>query len=314
MTSTRHIVRQKLRQLRRVLGPSALCALAGCFGMEREARVELPGPGVVVYAAGDIADCRDQRAMDSGAARTASLLASRLAQDGHALVLTLGDNSYPDGRFEEFTDCYGPTWGRFKARTLPSPGNHEYQTAGATGYYAYFGRVAGEGQRGYYSTTWGSWQLISLNSALSSEAFEAQLAWLRSELSARRTRCTLAYWHHPRYSSGRHGNHVFMREAWQLLVDAGAELVLSAHDHHYERFAPQDADGRRDDLRGVRQFVVGTGGSSLRPTRWVRPHSESHASSTLGVLRLVLKDAGYEWEFLPVQGGRFTDRGAARCR
>lgn len=314
MKSTQHRGRQTLRHFMGSVGLSALCALAGCFGLEREARVELPGPGAVVYAAGDIADCSNGRVADSGAARTASLIAAHLAQDSNALVVTLGDNTYPAGLLAEFTDCYDPTWGRFKARTLPSPGNHEYHTPGAPGYYAYFGRAAGEGQRGYYSTTIGNWQVFSLNSALRGEAFKAQLAWLKSELSATRARCTLAYWHHPMFSSGDHGNHAFMREAWQLLVDAGAELVLSGHDHDYERFAPQDADGRRDERRGVRQFVVGTGGSHLRPLRLGRPNSAVNDSSTLGVLRLGLKDNGYEWEFLPVQGGRFTDRGAASCR
>lgn len=306
--------RHPLRRLAGHLGLGALCGLAGCFGLEREHPIELPGPGVAVYAAGDIADCGDRPAMDSGAARTAALVAERLAQEPDARVLALGDNSYPAGRLAEFEACYGPTWGRFKARTLPTPGNHEHQTPGAAGYYAYFGEVAGERGRGYYSRSIGSWQLIALNSALSGEDLQAQLAWLKSELSARRARCTLAYWHHPLYSSGRHGSQASMREAWQLLADAGAELVLSAHDHHYERFAPQDAQGRRDELRGLRQFVVGTGGAPLRSLRLFRSHSESYDSSSLGVLRLVLKDAGYEWEFLPVQGGRFSDRGAAACR
>lgn len=315
MKSIRHRARRLLRRFMARVGQIAACAaLAACFAPEREARVALPGPGVTVYAAGDIADCGDGRVGDSGAARTASLIAAHLAQDSSALVVTLGDNAYPAGLLAEFTDCYDPTWGRFKARTLPSPGNHEYHILGAPGYYAYFGRAAGEGQRGYYSTTIGSWQVFSLNSALRGEDFKAQLAWLKSELSATRARCTLAYWHHPMFSSGDHGNNPFMREAWQLLVDAGAELVLSGHDHDYERFAPQDADGRRDDRRGVRQFVVGTGGAYLRPLRLDRPNSEVNDSSTFGVLRLVLKDAGYEWEFLPVQGGRFTDRGAASCR
>lgn len=314
MTSFHPPARHRLRRLAGQLGLGALCGLAGCFGLERGPPTELPGPGVAVYAAGDIADCGDRPATDSGAARTAAVIAGRLAQEPDAHVLTLGDNSYPAGRLTEFEACYGPTWGRFKARTLPTPGNHEHQTPGAAGYYAYFGELAGEGGRGYYSRRIGSWHLIALNSALSGEDLQAQLAWLKSELSVHRARCTLAYWHHPLYSSGRHGSQASMREAWQLLVDAGAELVLSAHDHHYERFAPQDARGRRDEQRGLRQFVVGTGGAPLRSLRLFRSHSESHDSSTLGVLRLVLKDAGYEWEFLPAQGGGFSDRGAAACR
>lgn len=301
-------------QLGRLLGGlAALSLLAACLGLERETTVELPGPGLTVYAAGDIADCGDAPSQRSGAARTASLLAPLLDADREALVIALGDNSYPAGRISEFSDCYGPTWGRFKTRIWPVPGNHEYHSPGAAGYYAYFGAAAGEAGRGYYSRTLGGWQLIALNSALAGEDLRAQLDWLRDQLSPPRARCTLAFWHHPVYSSGRHGNQDVMREAWRLLFDAGAELVLSAHDHHYERFAPQDAEGRRDEARGVRQFVVGTGGARPRPIVLARHHSESHAGSSLGVLRLVLKQQGYEWEFLPVAGGGLGDRGAAHC-
>ena len=285
-----------------------LCLLAGGAAVAAE-------PPVTVYAAGDIAYCSHPDPAWSGAAATAVLVEAGLAADPHALVLTLGDLAYPRGTSAEFTNCYGPTWGRFKSRTLPAPGNHEYLTPGASGYFGYFGAVAA---RGYYSVSLGSWRLYSLDSNLGPTAHAAQLAWLREELARHPARCTLAYWHHPLYSSGMNGNISRMKDAWQLLYDAGAELVLSGHDHVYERFAPQDANGRRDDAHGIRQFVAGTGGAYATPLAWPRANSEARDSNNAGVLKLVLEDGGYEWQFLAVQHdgddvqGR-TDRGAARC-
>ncbi|WP_247869666.1 metallophosphoesterase [Herbaspirillum sp. ST 5-3] len=269
--------------------------------------------GVAVYAAGDIADCRNRKPEDSGAAKTAALIIPGLARDEHAAVLALGDNTYPVGLLGEFTNCYEPTWGQFKQRTFPAPGNHEYYTPNAVGYYSYFGAAAGPTRNGYYSTDIGSWHVISLNSYLKPEQHKAQMEWLKSDLEKNKARCTLAYWHHPLFSSGGHGNNAQMTEAWRMLQAAGADLVLSAHDHDYERFAPQDADGQQDDKRGMREFVVGTGGAKLTPLRFRRFHSEVSDNSSHGVLKLVLKNQGYEWEFLPVDKDGFTDRGAALC-
>lgn len=290
-------------------------------GCESEHRVRqdhikaalLPDKGVAVYAAGDIASCRTGNPADSAAARTAEMVAAGLAADPAAAVLTLGDNTYPVGLLQEFQNCYEPTWGRFKSRTYPAPGNHEYYTPNAVGYFSYFGDAAGPERRGYYSFRLNGWHLISLNSYLKPEAHQAQLDWLRDELKRDPAKCTLAFWHHPLYSSGGHGSDRRMQEAWRLLYEAGAELVLASHDHDYERFSPQDADGREDDVRGIRQFVVGTGGARLTPLRFRRFNSEVSDNSTHGVLKLVLKDAGYEWEFLPVEKDGFTDRGAALC-
>jgi 3',5'-cyclic AMP phosphodiesterase CpdA len=270
-------------------------------------------PAVTVYAAGDIARCADRDPAWSGAADTAALVAAGLAADPGAAVLALGDITYPRGAPAEFTDCYGPTWGKFKHRTWPAPGNHEYATPGAAGYFGYFGAVAGPG---YYSFQLGQWRLFSLDSNLAPAAHAAQLAWLKAELARHPARCTLAYWHHPLYSSGMHGNIARMQDAWQALYDAGAELVLSGHDHVYERFAPQDADGRRDDARGIRQFVAGTGGAFPTPFLLARPNSEARDSNHMGVLKLVLKDGGYDWEFLAASNGDpgwLPDRGSARC-
>lgn len=268
---------------------------------------------MAIYAAGDIADCRHINAADSGAARTAALIGAALAQDADAAVLTLGDNTYPDGTPREFNDCYETTWGKFKARTFPSPGNHEYRTTGASGYYHYFGALAGPPQRGYYSVKLGRWHIISLNSNLDGAAHDAQLVWLKAILAQSDALCTLAFWHHPLYSSGGHSATGHMQDVWQTLRSANADLVLAAHDHDYERFAPQDSEGNRDDARGMRQFVVGTGGARLTPFRFTRRNSEVTDNSTHGVLKLVLKESGYEWAFLPVESDGFSDRGAALC-
>jgi 3',5'-cyclic AMP phosphodiesterase CpdA len=271
--------------------------------------------GTTVYTAGDIARCASSDPAWSGAADTARTVAAGLAADPGAVVLTLGDHTYPRGRAEEFSDCYGPTWGKFKDRTWPAPGNHEYATAKAAPYFAYFGERAG---RGYYSLELGGWHIVSLDSDLAPAEHAAQIAWLRADLASHPARCTLAFWHHPLYSSGGHGSIPKMREAWRLLQEAGAELVLSGHDHDYERFAPQDADGRLDRARGMRQFVVGTGGAYPTPFLLTVKNSEMRDSGRTGVLRLRLLDGRYEWEFL--ESARLTtlglpepDRGSDDC-
>jgi hypothetical protein len=268
-----------------------------------------------VFAAGDIARCANRDAGWSGAADTARTVAAGLAADPAAVVLTLGDHTYPRGRTKEFSDCYGPTWGRFKDRTLPAPGNHEYYTPKAAPYFSYFGERAG---RGYYSLELGGWHIVSLDSNLAPAQHAIQLEWLRADLASHPARCTLAFWHHPLYSSGGHGSIPKMRDAWRLLQQAGAELVLSGHDHDYERFAPQDADGRLDRALGMRQFVVGTGGAYPTPFLLTVDNSEMRDNGRTGVLRLRLLDGRYEWEFL--ESGRLTalglpspDRGSDVC-
>jgi 3',5'-cyclic AMP phosphodiesterase CpdA len=272
-------------------------------------------PAVTVFAAGDIARCAYPDPAYSGAADTARTVAAGLAADPEAVVLTLGDHTYPHGKAQEFSDCYGPTWGRFKDRTWPAPGNHEYYTPNAAPYFAYFGERAG---RGYYSLDLQGWHIVSLDSNLAPAAHLAQLEWLRADLAAHPARCTLAFWHHPLYSSGGHGSIPRMRDAWRLLMDAGAELVLSGHDHDYERFAPQDADGHLDRAHGLRQFVAGTGGAYPTPFLLTVDNSEMRDNGRTGVLRLRLLDGRYEWEFL--ESGRLTslslpapDRGSDVC-
>ena len=273
-------------------------------------------PGVqTVYAAGDIARCRHPDPRWSGASDTAALVAAGLAADRGAVVLTLGDHTYPRGAAREFADCYDPTWGRFKDRTWPTPGNHEYYTRGAAPYFAYFGARAG---RGHYALDLGSWRVISLDSNLAPPAHAAQLDWLRAELRDHARRCTLAFWHHPLYSSGGHGSVPKMKDAWALLHAAGAELVLSGHDHDYERFAPQDAEGKLDQAGGMRQFVVGTGGAYSTPFLLTVKHSEARDASRNGVLRLRLREDGYDWEFLEaappsLPNASPPDHGSAAC-
>lgn len=272
-----------------------------------------------VYTAGDIARCKHPDPRWSGAAATATLVEWALRADPQASVLTLGDHTYPDGATREFADCYAPTWGRFRERTWPTPGNHEYNTPGAAPYFAYFGPRAG---RGYYAVRLGSWHVISLDSNLKGPAHAAQLSWLRDELARAQaqapTRCTLAFWHHPLYTSGGHLGPGRMQDAWDILYRAGAELVLSGHDHDYERFAPQDAHGRLDPAHGLRQFVVGTGGAYATPFLRIRDNSEVREASFDGVLRLRLLDGGYEWQFLAAEperipAGATLDRGSSSC-
>ena len=266
------------------------------------------GPAAVLVGAGDIASCDE----DADAA-TAKLL-----DDIEGKVFTLGDNAYPDGSARQFADCYEPTWGRHKDRTRPAPGNHDYETENAAGYFGYFGETAGDPEIGYYSYDLGTWHVVALNSNCDEiggcEAGSAQERWLRADLAAHPSTCTVAYWHHPRFSSGKnHGDEPEVAPLWDALYDAGAEVVMAGHDHLYERFAPQDAEGNADPARGIRGFVVGTGGKDRYRLEEPRPNSEVRDDDTHGVLVLTLHPAGYDWEFRPIAGQSFHDEGTAAC-
>ena len=259
----------------------------------------------VLLAAGDIASC-----VSTGDEATALLLDAN-----PGTVATLGDNVYESGTPTEFAECYEPTWGRAKDRTRPSVGNHEYKTPGASGYFNYFGAAAGEPGEGYYSYDVGSWHLIALNSNCSQVgcwAGSAQEQLLRADLAAHPAACTIAYSHHPRFSSGYSGGSIAMQPLWNALYEHGAEVFLAGHDHLYERFAPQTPSGQRDDLFGIRQFIVGTGGRSLSTAGTPTSNSEV-LGKEFGVLKLTLGEAGYEWKFLPVAGKTFTDSGSGVC-
>ena len=264
-------------------------------------------PFEVLVGAGDIADCSS-----TGDEATADLLD---ALEG--TVFTLGDNVYENGTLDEFRRCYDPTWGRHLGRTMPVPGNHDYKTANATGYYRYFGAAAGDPARGYYAYDRGSWRIYVLNSSCAAingcDAGSAQERWLRRDLADNPRTCVLAMWHHPLFSSGEHGDDSSTRALWHALYDAGAELVLNGHDHDYERFAAQSPAGRADSARGLVELVVGTGGRSHYDFLSIRANSLVRDNSTYGLLRLELADGGWSFEFVPVAGGSFSDSGNGTC-
>ena len=226
-------------------------------------------------------------------------------------VFTAGDNAYPDGTLEDFQKCYEPTWGRHKSRTRPSPGNHEYHADGAPGYFAYFGAAAGDSAKGYYSYDLGTWHVVVLNSNIDVGAESEQMRWLAADLAQHPTLCTVAYWHHAFLSSSSDATPA-MRPAWQLLYKAGVEVALTAHHHAYERFAPVNGDVALDRARGVREFVVGTGGSLLDNFGRKARFSERRYADNYGVLQLQLYPGHYVWRFISVNG-HIRDSGRDRC-
>jgi hypothetical protein len=274
-----------------------------------------PGPGpdpppppptpttATLVGAGDIGWCGS----DGGPALTAALL-----DDIQGTVFTAGDNAYPDGTLPDFQRCYEPSWGRHKSRTRPTPGNHEYRGAGAIGYFGYFGGAAGEFGEGWYSYRLGAWHIFALNSETSAFPGSPQYVWLRGELAANPTRCALAYYHTPVFASGANGGNPQMQAIWALLQESGVDVVVAGHNHSYERFAPQDSNGRAD-ARGIRQFVVGTGGAPLTGFPFTAANSQVRDFSTWGVIRLTLEPESYAWQFVPVAGRTFTDTGRDTC-
>jgi hypothetical protein len=265
---------------------------------------------VTIVAAGDIGQCGGAPAAASAAARTAALVAP-----DDALVLTLGDQAYDTGAPAEYANCFQPTWGAFRNRIHPIPGNHDYETPGAEGYFGYFGAQAGPDRRGYYSFDFGGWHFIALNSLVDVSTNSAQYQWLKADLAnSSGSLCTIAYWHFPAFNSGaNYGSIMGMRPFFDALYTAGVEIVLSGHEHIYERFAPQKADGTADPARGVRQFVIGTGGHELNALGPALPNSEFRYNANWGVLRLTLGQGNYSWQFVPVGGGAPLDAGSANC-
>ena len=327
-----------------LLAGAVLVALAGCQGQApavdpptgggpsvatstpaspTRAATDQPGPAAdpVIVAAGDIS----LRTPTGG-----NLATSDVALAAHpTAVLALGDDQYPNGTLSDFRAYYAATWGRFRDITHPVPGNHEYAAdTKATGYFTYFGPestpqapTCASACQGYYSYDVGSWHLIALNSNddctdLACDASSAQVAWLERDLAATAQPCVLAYWHHPRWSSGtEHGSDPRMGALWDTLYRGGkdaADVVLNGHEHDYERFAPQDPAGKATP-DGIREFVVGTGGAEAYPFGAPLATSEARTTGVDGVLQLTLHPHGYDWRFLPVAGGSFTDRGSASC-
>jgi hypothetical protein len=254
----------------------------------------------IILAAGDIAGCgvhyRDEL--------TAEMLAG---MDG--TILTLGDAVYQNGTRWQFRNCYAPNWGRFLSRTWPSPGNHEYRTDEAGPYYEYFGERAGPAGKGYYTFTLGEWRIYSLNSERN---IPEQATWLRRHMKQNPSRCVLAYWHKPLYTSGDVAPTPEVRPLFLELWRARAEVVLNGHEHNYERFDPQDADSNYR-AQGVRQFVVGTGGAPLRTFTSVAKNSVLRYNAGLGVLEMKLQHDKYSWRFVPIPGAPKADSGSANC-
>lgn len=312
------VARRDARGRHRIPGAAALVGslalvLLACTGGTKAGPVVNVGPNdPVVAAAGDIA-CEPGgpvTAVSCQQQATSDLLLKRKL----SAVFTLGDEQYVQGRLKNFRTQYGPTWGRFLSITHPAPGNHEYQSGG-DGFYQYFGKAAGDPRRPYYSLDVGSWHIIALNSEC---AFvggcgkgSPQEQWLAADLRARPARCTLAFWHQPRFSSGGHGDSQQYQTFWEDLYTAGADVILNGHDHDYERFARQTPQAV-PNVNGIREFVVGTGGKNLRPFHGAKPNSEAR-SMTFGVLELHLHPKSYDWNFVPIAGSSFTDSGHAEC-
>ena len=276
---------------------------------------------VSVAAAGDIACAPGHEFFNHGRGtatwcRAADTRAVIRALDPD-VVLPLGDTQYDSGRLSEYYGSYDLSWGKLLRRTRPAIGNHEYYaSSNARGYFSYFGDRAGELGKGWYAYDLGAWHVVALNSncqLLPCVKGSEQHTWLRDELAANPASCTLAYFHHPRFSSGPHGDDPSVTPLWQLLYRAGVEVILVGHDHIYERFAPLTPLGEVDQEHGIRQFIVGTGGAQLYPITEVRTHSRARNTESFGALELRMREASYRWRFVPVDQGGFRDRGSARC-
>lgn len=285
---------------------SALTATSATLGPF----VSATGPPVaVLVGAGNIADCSSN----------ADEVTAALLETVDGTVFTLGDNAYVDGTSHQFNRCYAPSWGRpsIKARTKPVPGDHDYNAGRAHAYFQYFGEAAGDPTQGWYAYDAGAWRVYALNSNCPAiggcRAGSAQELWLRADLAANPRACVAAMWHHARFSSGEQSSSRATESLWTALYEAGAELVLTAGDHHYERFAPQTPAGDLDHERGLAEFVVGTGGGPLGAFGAIEANSLVRNNDTHGVLRLELSPDSWSFRFVPGVGATFTDAGSGTC-
>jgi hypothetical protein len=267
----------------------------------------------ILVGAGDIASCKNPE----GARATAKLI-----EQIPGTVFAAGDLAYEKGSTEDFKNCYDPAWGRFKDRTKPALGNHEYAEPTASAYFQYWGAQAGPPGEGFYSYDLGTWHIVVLNTNCAAKnlggcgAASPQETWLKEDLAKHANACIIAYGHHALFSSGifkNHAVHPELKQLWQDLYAAHADLVLAGHEHSYERFAPQDPDGRADAQHGIREIVVGTGGRSHDLLGFATPNSELRDWSTYGVLKLTLDVGKYTWEFIPEEGRSFRDSGSGVC-
>jgi hypothetical protein len=259
---------------------------------------------VVLVGAGDIANCK----VGDGHKATADVLDTI-----PGTVFTLGDHAYPRGSKKSFEECYDISWGRHKERTRPSPGNHDLISNNGRAYYDYFGDAAGPRGLGYYSYRLGAWHIIVLNSDLPMTRNSRQVSWLRKDLADNPSTCTLAYWHVPMFSSGAHGDQPELIDTWRVLHKAGVDVVVNGHDHDYERFAPQDPNGDPDPERGIREFVVGTGGAGVYRFKKLAKNSEVRHWQSYGVIKFTLHPGSYDWEYVIADGKPFEDKGSAQC-
>jgi hypothetical protein len=269
-----------------------------------------------LVGAGDIADCTSDNGRQGQHSEDTARLLDSLQFDA---LFTAGDNAYPNGSTANFNDCYHPRWGRHKSRTKPSPGNHEYESDRHDGaaYYAYFGAAAGPPGAGYYSYDLGAWHILSLNSNVPAGPGSGQWVWLREDLQQNQSKCQLAYWHHPRFSSGQNRGFPeidLMRDIWDVLYQYNVDVVINGHDHSYEVFGEQNVLGGREPGRGIREFVVGTGGAPSYPFFGVKPNSEMQITGRYGVIRLTLNADSYQWSFLEAPNGNTLHAGGpAAC-
>lgn len=310
-----------LRKLIVLLATIGVLAAAWASGAAAEA-VAAADP--VVAAAGDIACDPTDSGFNNGNGTPVRCrqryTSDLLLNSGLSGVLTLGDNQYNSASLANFKASYAPSWGRVKSITHPSLGNHE--PGRATGYFDYFNGPgvqsgpAGDRGKGYYSFDIGAWHLIALNSncgTVSCASGSAQEQWLKTDLAFHPNMCTLAYWHHPRFSSGYDGDNTFTNDLYTDLYNARADILLVGHSHDYERFAPQDPNANLDPANGIREFVVGTGAAFFSGMHTPQANSEVRQNSTYGVLKLTLHPSSYDWQFVPEAGKSFTDSGTNAC-
>lgn len=304
-------------------GPDAPLRGEGSHPEPRGGPAALAAPSGVLVAAGDVACDPGSYAFEGGAgiasacrARDTLALIRAIRPD---VVLPLGDEQYVDGRLAKFRRSYDLSWGTVRGRSRPVPGNHEYGVPRAAGYFRYFGARAGTGGHGWYGYDLAGWHLVALDSncdVVGCRAGSPQYRWLEADLRAHPAACTIAYFHHPRFSSGPHGDDpeaAWTRDLWRLLYAQGVDVILNGHDHLYERFAPMTPAGAVDHAAGIREFVVGTGGAEHYWIERVRWASRVRNARTFGVLRLDLHADGYDWRFVPVAGSSFEDSGSGRC-
>lgn len=269
---------------------------------------------MVLIGAGDIGFCGDEPE-HFGDQKTADLIGQLIQQSPNATIFTAGDTVYGGGTMAELKECFQPNWGQYKARIRPAPGNHDYMSGEGSPYFTYFGAAAGDPSKGYYSYDLGDWHIVVLNSNCDNIACgeeSAQVRWLREDLQQSGRQCTLAYWHHPLYSSGIAGGSATVLPFWRAVTELGVDVVVNGHDHDYERFAPMDAAGQASPT-GTRAFVVGTGGAVLRDWGTVKANSEVRYSFNYGVIQFKLYPGRYEWQFFPTNDQSMTDMGEGSC-